>query len=77
MYCLDIATGGKIGQVNFLEKMQVPHHCLGNDVIVTFAGDKYYSLHNLVAGIIGERLGDIQPPTKDDYIYLVPWRQVL
>jgi outer membrane protein assembly factor BamB len=77
MYCLDIATGGKIGQVNFLGKdASTTPLLLGNDVIVTFAGDKKYSIasYDLEAGELNwrKRLGDIQtsPVMKDDYIYL-------
>jgi len=77
MYGLDISSGGKVGQINFLGKdANTTPLIMGNDVIVTFAGDKKYSIasYSLLAGEINwrKKLGDIQtsPIMKDDYIYV-------
>ncbi len=76
MYCIDVSSGGKIGQINFLGKdANTTPLILGNDVIVTFAGDKKYSVisYSLLGGEINWRkwFGDIQtsPVLKDDCIY--------
>lgn len=76
MYGLDISSGGKVGQINFLGKdANTTPLLMGNDVIVTFAGDNKYSIasYSLIAGEINwrKKLGDIQtsPVMKDDYIY--------
>ncbi len=76
MYALDISSGGKIGQINFLGKEASSTPLVdGNDVYVTFAGDKKYSIacYNMLEGDIKWRrnLGYIQtsPVMKDDFIY--------
>lgn len=76
MYAIDIGTGGKIGQINFLGKEASSTPLLdGNNVYVTFAGDKKYSIacYNMLEGDVKWRrnLGDIQtsPVMKDDFIY--------
>ncbi len=76
MFTFDVATGGKIGNIKFLGKdASTAPLVLGNDVIVSFAGDKKYSLasYNLTEGKISwrKKYGDIQtsPILKDGYIY--------
>jgi len=76
MYGIDISSGGKIGQINFLGKdANSTPLIMGNDVIVTFAGDTKYSIasYSLVGAEINwrKKLGDIQtsPIMKDGYIY--------
>jgi outer membrane protein assembly factor BamB len=65
MFTFDISTGGKLGNIKFLGKdASTTPLVLGNDVIVSFAGDKKYSLisYNMLAGKINWRkyYGDIQ-----------------
>jgi eukaryotic-like serine/threonine-protein kinase len=76
MYGLDISSGGKVGHINFLGKdASTTPLVLGNEVIVTFAGDNKYSIasYNMLGAEINwrKRLGDIQtsPVLKDDFIY--------
>jgi eukaryotic-like serine/threonine-protein kinase len=76
MYCIDVSTGGKIGQLNFLGKEANTTPLIdGNDIYVAFAGDNKYSLvcYNLLEGDIKwrRRLGYIQtsPVLKNAYIY--------
>lgn len=77
MYSIDIPSGGKIGQINFLGKdANTTPLVLGNDVIVTFAGSNKFSIvsYSLLGGEINwrKKLGDIQtsPMMKDGYIYV-------
>ena len=76
MYSLDISSGGKIGQINFLGKEANSTPLVdGNDVYVTFAGESKNSIlcYNLLNGAVKwkRNLGFIQtsPVLKDDYIY--------
>jgi outer membrane protein assembly factor BamB len=76
MFSFDISTGGKIGNLKFLGKdASTTPLILNNNVIVTYAGDKKYSLasYDLVNGKINWRrnYGDLQtsPILKDGYIY--------
>lgn len=76
MYAIDISTGGKIGQINFLGKEASSTPLVeNNSVYVTYAGDKKYSIacYNMLDGEIKWRrnLGYIQtsPVLKDDFIY--------
>ena len=76
MYSIDISSGGKIGQINFLGKDANTTPLLdGNDVYVTFAGGNDYSIlcYSLLNGAVKWRrdVGYIQtsPILKDDYIY--------
>lgn len=76
LFTFDVKTGGKIGNLKFLGKdCSTAPLILGNDVIVTYAGDKKYSLasYDLTAGKINWRknYGDIQtsPVMKDNYVY--------
>lgn len=76
LFTFDVKTGGKIGNLKFLGKdCSTAPLILGNDVIVTYAGDKKYSLasYDLTMGKINWRknYGDIQtsPVLKDNYIY--------
>ncbi|MCC7158355.1 MAG: PQQ-binding-like beta-propeller repeat protein [Ignavibacteria bacterium] len=76
MFTFDVATGGKIGNIKFLGKdASTAPLVLGNDVIVSFAGDKKYSLvsYDLSEGNINwrKKYGDIQtsPILKNGYVY--------
>jgi len=76
MLTVDVSTGGKIGQINFLGKdANTAPLISGNSVIVSYAGDKKYSLasYNLLKGEINWRrnYGYIQtsPILKDGSIY--------
>ncbi len=76
LFTFDVKTGGKIGNLKFLGKdCSTAPLILGNDVIMTYAGDKKYSLasYDLTAGKINWRknYGDIQtsPILKDNFIY--------
>lgn len=76
MYAIDIGSGGKIGQINFLGKEAGSTPLVeNNNVYVTYAGDKKYSIacYNMLDGNVKWRrnLGYIQssPVMKDDYIY--------
>jgi outer membrane protein assembly factor BamB len=76
MYSLDISSGGKIGQLNFLGKEANTTPLINsNDVYLAFAGDKYSLVcYNLLEGDIKwrRRLGFIQtsPVMKDNSIYV-------
>jgi outer membrane protein assembly factor BamB len=76
MYSLDISSGGKIGQINFLGKDANTTPLIdGNDVYVTFAGENNYSVlcYSLLNGNIKwkRNVGYIQtsPILKNDYFY--------
>ncbi len=76
LFTFDVKTGGKIGNLKFLGKdASTAPLVLGNDVIVTYAGDKKYSLasYNISQGKINWRknFGDVQtsPILKDGYVY--------
>jgi outer membrane protein assembly factor BamB len=76
MYSIDISSGGKIGKLNFLGKdAQTAPVILGNDVILSYAGDKKYSLclYDMKNSLIKwhRYYGDIQgsPVLKGEYIY--------
>lgn len=76
MFTFDVSSGGKIGNIKFLGKdASTAPLILGNDVIVTYAGDKKYSIasYNLLHGKINWRknFGDVQtsPVMKDGYVY--------
>jgi eukaryotic-like serine/threonine-protein kinase len=76
MFTFDVSSGGKIGNLKFLGKdASTAPLILGKDVIVTYAGDKKYSLasYSLFHGKINWRknFGDVQtsPILKDGYIY--------
>ncbi len=76
MFTFDVSSGGKIGNIKFLGKdAQTAPLIMGNDVIVSYAGDNKYSLasYNVSAGQINWRknFGYIQtsPMLKGDYVY--------
>jgi outer membrane protein assembly factor BamB len=76
MHTIDISSGGKIGQINFLGKEAGTTPLIdGNDVYLSFAGEKKYSLvsYNLMEGKLSWRrnLGYLQtsPIMEKDYIY--------
>ncbi len=76
MFTFDIASGGKIGNIKFLGKdASTSPLVLGNNVIITFAGDKKSSLvsYDISKGLINwnRNYGDIQtsPVLKDEYVY--------
>ncbi len=76
LFTFDVKTGGKIGNLKFLGKdCSTAPLIIGNDVIVTYAGDKKFSLasYDLTLGKINWRknYGDIQtsPILKDGYVY--------
>lgn len=76
MFTFDVSSGGKIGNIKFLGKdASTAPLILGNDVILSYAGDKKYSLasYNLLHGKINWRknYGDLQtsPVMKDGNIY--------
>ena len=76
LFTFDVKTGGKIGNLKFLGKdCSTAPLIIGNDVIVTYAGDKKFSLasYDLTQGKINWRknYGDIQtsPILKDGYVY--------
>lgn len=76
LFTFDVKTGGKIGNLKFLGKdASTAPLVLGNDVIVTYAGDKKYSLasYDISQGKINWRknFGDVQtsPILKDGYVY--------
>jgi outer membrane protein assembly factor BamB len=76
LFTFDVKTGGKIGNLKFLGKdVSTAPLVTGNDVIVTYAGDKKFSLvsYDLSIGKINWRrnYGDIQtsPILKDGSVY--------
>ena len=76
LYSFDVATGGKIGKLGFLGKdAGTSPLLLGNDLIITFAGDDKYSAasYNLLEGQRNWRknFGYIQtsPVFKDGFVY--------
>lgn len=76
MFTFDVATGGKIGNIKFLGKdASTAPLIMGNDIIVSYAGDNKYSLasYNISVGQINWRknFGYIQtsPILKDNHIY--------
>jgi eukaryotic-like serine/threonine-protein kinase len=76
MFTFDVSTGGKIGNIKFLGRdASTTPLVLGNDVIVTFAGDNKYSFisYNLTTGKTNWRryYGDIQtsPVLSDGAVY--------
>jgi outer membrane protein assembly factor BamB len=76
MFTFDVATGGKIGNIKFLGKdASTAPLIMGNDVIVSYAGDNKYSLasYNISAGQINWRknFGYVQtsPILKDGHVY--------
>lgn len=76
MFTFDVSTGGKIGNVKFLGKdASTAPLIMGNDIIVSYAGDNKYSLasYNLRQGEIKWRknFGYIQtsPILQDNYVY--------
>ncbi|MEO8512172.1 MAG: PQQ-binding-like beta-propeller repeat protein [Ignavibacteria bacterium] len=76
LFTFDVKTGGKIGNLKFLGKdCSTAPLIIGNDVILTYAGDKNFSLasYDISQGKINWRknYGDIQtsPILKDGYIY--------
>jgi len=76
LFSFDISTGGKIGNLKFLGKdASTTPLIIDNNVIVTYAGDKKYSLasYDLLAGKTNWRryYGDLQtsPIMKDGSIF--------
>ena len=76
MYTFDVASGGKIGKLTFLGKdVSTSPLILGNNVIITYAGDKEYSLasYNMSSSEINWRKNysyvQTSPIFKDGFIY--------
>lgn len=76
MFTFDVSTGGKIGKVTFLGKdVSTSPLVLGNNVIVSFAGDDRYSLvsYDISAGKFNwsRNYGYVQtsPVLKDGFVY--------
>jgi len=76
MFCIDVSSGARLGRLNFLGKdaMTTPL-VLGNDVIVSFAGDNKTSLisYNIQSGLTNwtTNLGYLQtsPICDSGYVY--------
>jgi outer membrane protein assembly factor BamB len=76
LFTFDIATGGKIGNIKFLGKdVSTAPLVMGNDVILSYAGDNKYSLasYSLSRGEINWRKNyayvQTSPVLKDNFIY--------
>jgi outer membrane protein assembly factor BamB len=77
MICLDITTGGKLGQISFLGKEANTTPLINdNKIINAYAGDNKYSLcsYNLLVGEINWRANfgfiETSPVVYENYIYV-------
>jgi eukaryotic-like serine/threonine-protein kinase len=77
MYTFDISGGGKLGKLTFLGKDANSTPLInGNNVIVSFSGDRDYSLasYNLETGLINWRINigflETSPVLYDGFIYI-------